>query len=131
MDAGLAAELPAAGDGGSFFAAVLATTQRQLTSSLGGMLAVTSASLLVWLLTKAVERLLALARGVLFVTVEVRDRKLAAAVRAWAALHAHSTHSRATATPPSSDPRRTPRTAAMNVRCEGGGQGGGGRRGRG
>ena len=86
------AALPAAGDGGSFFAAVLATTQRQLTSSLGGMLAVTSASLLVWLLTKAAERLLALARGVLFVTVEVSDRKLSAAVRAWAALHAHSAH---------------------------------------
>ena len=77
----------------TFLAAVVATTQRQLTSTLGGMLAVTSASLLVWLITKAAERLFAAARGALFVTVEVRETKLADAVRAWAALHAYSSHS--------------------------------------
>jgi hypothetical protein len=76
----------------SFFAAVVATTQRQLTSTLGGMLAVTSASFLVWLLTKAAERAIGAARRALWVTVEVRETKLARALRAWAALHALSSH---------------------------------------
>jgi hypothetical protein len=81
--------LPPLPHGGSgVLAEVLQVTQRQLSSTLGGMLSVTVASLLIWVQTKVAARAWRAASAALFTTVEVKDPILCAALERWAALHA-------------------------------------------
>jgi hypothetical protein len=73
----------------------LRVTQRQLSSTLGGVLSVSVASMLLWLQARSVLAALAALRGALFVTVEVNNTPLRLALQQHAALGASTEPARA------------------------------------